>query len=468
MRLLYALLCPALLAGCMVGPDYYPQHEEAVRLAQPLSSQLFATDQVQQDWWRQFKDPQLDALITQALANNHDIRIAQARLGEARAVLDERELDRWPTVTADADYTRSISQANPGPAGERNLAKSYRAGLDAQWEVDLFGRLQRLSQAAAARSEAVADDLAQVRIVVTAEVASNYFRWYGAEQQLAVARANLVNQEAAVNVVSSLVSHGRGTADELASAQALRESILASLAPLQTRSETARYRLAVLTGVRPEQLTALKPASPLPPLSLRLPIGDIGELLRRRPDVASAERSLAAANADVGAITAELYPRIDLGGFLGFVALRGKDWGDSGSRAFAVMPSVSWPALHLGSVKALQRAAQARHQGAQASYEQVALRAIEEAQSALTNYSRSQDRVRHLAQSAQHSAQAATLARVRYQEGQAPYLLELDAQRTLLTYQDALAQADTATFLDVVALYKALGGGWQAPQANVD
>lgn len=468
MRLLYALLFPALLAGCMVGPDYHPQHLEPVRLTQPLSPQLFANDRVQQDWWRQFQDPQLDTLISQALAGNHDLRIAQSRLSEARAVLDERELDQWPTVTTGAGYSRSISQANPGPLGERNLAKSYSAGLDAQWEVDLFGRLKRLSQAADARREAVADDLAQVRIVVVADVARNYFQWYGAEQQLAVARANLANQEAAVNVVRSLVDHGRGTPDELASAQALRESILASLAPLQTRSETTRYRLAVLVGLRPDQLAALQQARSLPPLGTRLPIGDFSELLRRRPDVASAERALAAANADIGAITAELYPRIDLGGFLGFVAQRGGDWGESGSRAFGVMPSVSWPALHLGSVKARQRASEARHQGAQAAYEKVALRAIEEAQSALVTYGQSQQRVLHLAESARHSAKAAALAQIRYQEGQAPYLVELDARRTLLAYQDALAQADTATFLDVVALYKALGGGWQPPQGGTE
>jgi len=466
MRMRYLLLCPALLAGCTVGPDYKPVTNQPITLTQPLPTHLYSADRLQQDWWRQFKDSQLDALIEQALASNHDIRIAQARLSEARAVLDERELDKWPTVTAGADYSRSISQANTGTVGERNLNKTYSAGLDAQWEIDLFGRLQRLSQAAEARSESVADDLVQVRIVVVAEVARNYFQWYGAQQQLSVARANLANQDAEVTVVRSMVEQGRGNSDELESAQALQASIKASLAPLQTRSDLARFRLAVLVGVRPDQLMALEKATPLPPLGTRLPIGDIGDLLRRRPDVASAERALAASNADVGAITAELYPRIDLGGFLGFVALRGGDWGEGSSRAFSIMPSVSWPALHLASVKARQRAAQARHQGAQAQYELVALRAIEETEAALTTYSQSQERLRDLAESAEHSAQAASLAGIRYKAGQAPYLVELDARRSLFAYQDALAQADTATFLNVVALYKALGGGWQAPQPS--
>jgi len=464
MRMLYLLLCPAVMAGCTVGPDYKPVSNKPITLTQQLPSQLYSADRLQQDWWRQFKDSQLDALIEQALASNYDIRIAQTRMSEARAMLDERELDKWPTVTAGADYSRSMSQVNAGPIGERNLSKTYSAGLDAQWEIDLFGRLKRLTQAAEARSEAVADDTLQVRIVVVAEVANNYFQWYGAQQQLSVVRANLANQDAAVTVVRSMVEHGRGNPDELESAEALRASIMASLAPLQTRSDLARFRLAVLAGVRPDQLVALEKATPLPPLGTRLPIGDIGDLLRRRPDVASAERTLAATNADVGAITAELYPRIDLGGFLGFVALRGGDWGHGSSRAFSVVPSVSWPALHLASVKARQRVAQAHYQGAQAQYELVALRAIEEIEAALTTYSQSQERLRHLAESAEHSKQAASLAGIRYKAGQASYLVELDARRNLFAYQDALAQADTATFLDVVSLYKALGGGWQAPQ----
>lgn len=466
MRMLYLLLCPALMAGCTVGPDYKPASDKPITLSQQLPAALYSADRLQQDWWRQFKDSQLDALIERALASNHDIRIAQARLVEARAVFDERELDKWPTVTAGANYSRSISQANTGPTGERNLSKTYSAGLDAQWEIDLFGRLQRLTQAAEARSEAVEDDLQQVRIVVVAEVASNYFQWYGAQQQLSVARANMANQDAAVSVVRSMVKYGRGNPDELESAKALQASIKASLAPLQARSDLARFRLAVLTGVRPDQLMALENATPLPSIDMRLPLGDISDLLRRRPDVASSERALAASNADVGAITAELYPRIDLGGFLGFVALRGGDLGEGSSRAFSVTPSVSWPALHLASVKARQRAAKARYQGALAQYDLVALRAVEETEAALTNYSQSQQRLRHLADAAEHSAQAASLAGIRYKAGQAPYLVELDARRTLFAYQDALAQADTATFLDVVSLYKALGGGWKAPQSS--
>ena len=466
-RPLALLACLAWISGCTVGPDYRASNEPAVQLTQSPDAALYSNTRLQQDWWRQFQDPQLDALIDQALARNHDLRIAQARLLEARAMLDQRQLDQLPTVTASGAYTRSLSQANPGPSGERNLAKTYQAGLDAQWELDLFGRLQRLSQASSARAEAVAADLAQTRIVVTAEVARHYFDMRGAQRQLAVARANLRIQDKTVELVQGRVDAGRGTADELASALAERARVQARLPGLETRQALSRYRLAVLNGSRPSDLQALTELENLPALVTRLPIGQVSDLLRQRPDVASAERALAASNADIGAVTAELYPRIDLGGFLGFVALRGGGLGDSGSRAFSVMPSVSWPALHLASVKARQREAQAREVGSRARYEQVVLNAIEETEGALTTYSLSQQRVRSLAEAATQSERAARLAYARYEAGAAAYLVALDAQRTELIAQDALTQAETASYLNVVRLYKALGGGWRAQEPLV-
>ncbi|MGY2313309.1 efflux transporter outer membrane subunit [Pseudomonas sp. SDO5522_S412] len=467
LRPLALLACLAWISGCTVGPDYRASNEPAVQLTQSPDAALYSNTRLQQDWWRQFQDPQLDALIDQALARNHDLRIAQARLLEARAVLDQRQLDQLPTVTASGAYSRSLSQANPGPSGERNLAKTYQAGLDAQWELDLFGRLQRLSESSSARAEAVAADLAQTRIIVTADIARHYFELRGAQRQLAVASTNLCNQEKTVELVQGRVDAGRGTADELASALAERARVRATLPSLETRQALSRYRLAVLTGSRPNDLQALTELKTLPALVTRLPIGQISDLLRQRPDVASAERTLAASNADIGAVTAELYPRIDLGGFLGFVALRGGNLGESGSRAFSVMPSVSWPALHLASVKARQREAQAREVGSRARYEQVMLNAIEETESALTTYSLSQQRVRSLAEAAAQSERAARLAHARFEAGSAAYLAELDAQRTQLNAEDALAQAETSSYLNVVLLYKALGGGWSAPEPLV-
>ncbi|MCG2606572.1 MAG: TolC family protein, partial [Achromobacter sp.] len=371
-------------------------------------------------------------------------------------------LDQFPTVTLGGRFERSLSQANPGVAGERNLAKSYRAGFDATWEIDLFGRLRRAAEGAAARSEAQAADLAQARIVVVAEVARNYFELRGAEQRLAVARANLDSQRDSLRVIQAMVSAGRGDEGDLASARAELETVQASVPLQETARRLALYRLAVLAGLRPVELGELDAATPQPPLAARLPIGDVGALLSRRPDIRAAERNMAAANADVGVATAELYPRIDLGGFLGFVALRGADFGSASSRAFSVAPGVNWPAFHLPTALARKRAAQARSQGEVARYEQTVLQAVEELEGALTQYGQTQQRLGNLAQAAGHSGRAAELARLRYREGSAPYLTVLDAQRTQLRAQDAVAQAETASYTSLVALYKALGGGWEA------
>lgn len=456
------LLAALALAGCAVGPDYQRPQDAPVVLASPEAA-LFSADALQRDWWKQLQDPQLDQLVALALSRNHDIRIAQSRLAESRAVLDEKELDRLPAVTLDGRYERSLSQANAGPTGQRNLAQSYRAGFDATWELDLWGRLRHAAQGAAARSDAQQADLAQTRIVVAAEVARNYFELRGAEQRLAVARANLASQRDSLRVTEAMVQAGRGDEGDLASARAELETVQASVPVQVTARRLAQYRLAVLGGMRPVELAALDASQPLAPLTARLPIGDVGALLSRRPDVAAAERNMAAANADVGVATAELYPRIDLGGFLGFVALRGADVGAASSRAFSVASGVNWPALHLPTALARKRAAVARADGVVARYEQTVLQAVQELESALTEFGQTQQRLGNLLEAAAQSRRAADLAQLRYRAGSAPYLTVLDAQRTLLRAQDAVAVAETDSYTRLVALYKALGGGWEAP-----
>lgn len=460
-RGLAVLLAALATAGCAVGPDYQKPQAAPVALASPEQA-LFSTDRLQRDWWKQLQDPQLDRLIALALSRNHDIRIAQARLAESRAVLDEKELDQLPAVTLDGRYERSLSQANAGAAGQRNLAQSYRAGFDATWELDLFGRLRRTAEGAAARSEAQGADLAQARIVVAAEVARNYFELRGAEQRLTVARANLDSQRDSLRVTQAMVSAGRGDEGDLASARAELETVQASVPVQETARRLALYRIAVLAGLRPVELGELDAGQPLAPLTARLPIGDVGALLSRRPDILAAERNMAAANADVGVATAELYPRFDLGGFLGFVALRGADFGASSSRAFSVASGVNWPAFHLPTALARKRGAVARSEGEVARYEQTVLRAVEELEAALTEFGQTQQRLGNLAQAAMHSSRAADLAQLRYREGSAPYLTVLDAQRTLLRAQDAVAVAETESYTRLIALYKALGGGWEA------
>ncbi len=245
----------------------------------------------------------------------------------SRATQTEAELDRLPVVTAGASKTRSIAQGNSGTQPDvRSLSQSSRAGFDASWEIDLFGRLKRLDEAATARTEASAADLEQVRIVAVAELARNYYEMRGAEQRIAVTRSTLDSLRQSLRVTEAQVQTGRGLEGDLASAQANLATTESQLPALETTRRQSAYRVAVLAGLRPGELEPMLQPRQLRVLDKRLPIGDLAELLRRRPDVLRAERGLAASTADVGAVTAELYPRFDIGGFLGFVALRAPTW----------------------------------------------------------------------------------------------------------------------------------------------
>ena len=227
--------------------------------------------------------------------------------------------------------------------------------------------------------------------MVAAEVARNYFELRGAEQRLAVARANLRTQEDSLRVIQAMVSAGRGDEGDLASARAELATVQASVPQQAAARRLAQYRIAVLAGLRPAELGELD-AARRGALAARLPIGDVGALLSRRPDVLAAERNMAAANADVGVATAELYPRIDRAAF-SVSWLRGADFGNASSRAFSVSPGLSWPALHLPTALARKRAAQARSEGEVARYEQTVLRAVEELETALTGYGENQQRL---------------------------------------------------------------------------
>ena len=302
--------------------------------------------------------------------------------------------------------------------------------------------------------------------MAVAELARNYYEMRSAEQRAAVTQRTLSSLQDTLRITEAQVAGGRGLAGDLASQRALLASTQAQLPVFETARLQAMHRIAVLAGLQPSELEPMVVPIALSPLSKRLPVGDLGDLLRRRPDVLRAERSLAASTADVGAVTADLYPRLDIGGFLGFVALRGSALGSSASQAFGLNAGLGWPALRFPSVRAQLRGAEARTQGSLALYEQTVLRAIEEVENALTAFGQNQQRLQSLVAAAEQSARASALAEARYREGAAPYLEVLDAQRTLLRAHDAVAEAEAASYIALVALYKSLGGGWQVTEAS--
>jgi multidrug efflux system outer membrane protein len=443
-------------AGC-AGRGRYVEPPVQPSVMQNADAALVTEQAFDPSWWAQFDDPVLDALVARGLTVNHDVRMAVARVQQARAVFDETARDRFPAVVAGASAERR-DQAVPGFVDEPQGLTVYRAGFDAFWELDLFGRVRSQMRAASATAqsfEATADD---VRVSVAAEIARNYFEVRGLQQQLAVAERSLVNQRETLRLAQVRRDAGIGEEQDVASAAARVAAIEASVPPLRSELARREHRLAVLVGARPGNLGADLSPRPYPPLTKALAVGEPNSLLRRRPDVRAAERQLAAAAAREGVVAADFYPRITLTGFLGLLAGRGGLFDVADSRAYSVTPALSWAAFDIGSVRARLRGVEAATLETAAAFEQIVLRALEETENALVSYREEQQRLVRLNDQARESARAASIARVRYREGAADFLDLLDAERTQLQAEDAVAQAEAGVFTSVIALYKALGG----------
>lgn len=480
---LACLLVVGFGAGCTVGPDYQPPRVEpggtfdATDLERPARAAdtplgetsvnevvptVLSTGEPEIAWWSLLGDDQLDGLVKRALEENHDLRIAAANVVRARALLGVQRLERLPIVTTTAAASRDRQSEAVVGEGNETSETYYSASLDAVWELDFFGRVKRSVEARAADLEVQVADRRAVALSVVAEVVRTYLELRGAQYQLRVAELNATNQGETYELTQILLEGGRGTDLDLARAEAQLQQTLASLAPLETAVDAAIHRLGVLVGRPPGELRAeLSYPKDLPELPTLLEIGDPTSLLRRRPDVQSAERALAAATARIGVAVGELFPRVSLGGSLGFLATDLDRLFDGGRRTSQIGPFLSWPAFDLGRVRQRIRAAEADAEAELATYEQTVLLALEETENALHAYLRSRERQARLAVAAEASDRATELARVRYRYGAESFLSVLDAERRLLEAQDAEARAATESAVAFTRLYKALGGGWQ-------
>ncbi|TFL11309.1 TolC family protein [Pusillimonas caeni] len=461
-RYAWTLGAAAILAGCAVGPRYVEPEPTVIELASPQAAQFDAQggEAVPADWWRLFEDEGLTYWVEAALAHNHDVRHARANLLAARAVSDERRLDRLPGATADGRYSRGIQQ-RPGAGAEpvRSLAESFRAGFDMQWEIDLFGRLDRLREAATARAEASGAELDLMRLSVAADVARLWFEAQGLRRQLAAAEQEEASWRETLALAQALSRGGAGLPEEVQNARSNLLRSEAAIPPLRAALQRTRYRLGVLAGRRPGAVRANVGAATAVPLVKRLSLAGADRLIRSRPDVRRAERLLAASVEDVGAATADLYPRLSLGGFVGFFVLRDGDLGAAASRAFELTPGITWPALRWGNARARLRGAQALSEGALARYEQVLLHAQEEVENAVTQLAEAQQRLAALLGSARHAGAALEIAEKRYRAGSGSYQAVLENQRALFQLRQQIALAETASQIQVVALCKALSCG---------
>lgn len=447
------------LSACAVGPDYQtPVTEPAHISADNLKG--FDRAHFEGIWWQQFDDPTLNKLVAQSLAGNRELRVAFARLRTARAIRDDVSNDAMPTITSRVSSNVGKGQV-PGQTEKRVNSERYDLGLDMAWEIDLFGRIQRQLEASDADEQAAAADLYQLQVTMIAELVDAYGELRGAQLRERIALANLKNQQDSKAITESLRDAGVGDQLDVMRADARLAAVEASVPQLQAQQVRQRNRIATLLGERPDKLSVdLSPAN-LPAIAKALNIGNPGDLLQRRPDIMSAERKLAAATARIGVAKADLFPRVSLSGFLGFTAGRGSQIGSAAASAWALGPSITWPALDLGSVRARLRGAGAEADGALANYEQHVLLALEESENAFSDYNKRQQRLVSLIRQSESSRTAADLAAIRYREGTVDFLVLLDAQRERLAAEDSQANAEVELYRGVVAIYKALGGGWQ-------
>ena len=457
---LSSLLC-SVLTSCAVGPDYEQPKVNVPNAFSELNNSLNAS-KPEVEWWQTLDDEILNDLIQHAIQENHDLRTAEASIKAARAFLREEQLEKYPIVPAEGSTTREKTSADTFGSNSSRIETFYDAGFDATWELDFFGRIRRSIEAAEAEYQAAEATWRDVYVIVTAEVARTYMELRGGQYRLDVAQRNAENQQETYTLTQALLEGGRGTDLDIARALAQYETTLASIPPLEAEIIRSIHRLSVLVGEQPAHLRqSLSTAKSLPILPNEINVGDPESLLRRRPDIKSAERLLAAATATIGVATADLFPRITLLGSYGSRSSSSSDFARSNTERFRVGPSFSWAAFDLGRVRARIRAADATVEGQLAVYESTVLTALEETENAFSDYFRSNKRKERLTVAAEASERAAELAQLRYQNGVDSFINVLDAESRLLTAQDELARSSTESGVAYVALYKALGGGWE-------
>jgi multidrug efflux system outer membrane protein len=454
-----------LLAGCKAGPNYQaPKTEVGAAYANGAQTNI-TTGPIAITWWRGFNDPKLDGLVERALSANHDLRIATARVRQARALRGFAVAGAFPVVTANAGYNKSLTSMDATPiplTKEQRELELYNAGFDATWELDLFGHVRRSVEAASAELSASEANRQDVMISLIAEIARNYCELRGAQLEMDVARRNVEVQQETLEVTEAKLRVGRGTDLDLARAKAQLTSTLAVIPPLEATIKHAIYRLGVLTGSQPTALEAdLAQPAPIPALPALVNIGNPADLLRRRPDIRAAERSLASATALIGVATADLFPRVFFNGSIGVAANTVPRMTEGSAKNYSFGPQITWAALDLGHVSARIRAANAQADAELANYEKTVLTALEETENALVDFGREQARRDYLRESVRSAVEATKLATQRYEGGVADFLQVLDAQRTQLVVEDQLAQSEARTATSLVAIYKALGGGWE-------
>ncbi len=450
-----------ILTGCAaVGPDYVPPDTsvsptwytqlEGGLIAEEMDPQTLAA------WWTTLNSPELSSLIERAVAGNLDLKKARARIREARARRGVAKADLFPTLEAAGSATRTRSSEDTGTGKTSEL---YSASFDAGWELDIFGGVRRSVEAAEADLRASQEDLRDVLVSLLAEVALNYVEVRTFQARLAVAKENVEAQTETLQL--TLWRYQAGLSDELAVQQARYnlENTRSQIPTLRTGLAEAINRIAGLLGEQPGRVRGeLEKQEPIPVTPLKVAVGVPVNVLRRRPDVRRAERQLAAQTARIGVATADLYPKFTLSGSIGLEALSSSH--SSSIWSLSSGPRITWAIFNAGAIRQNIEVRSALQEQALIEYEATILGALEEVENALVAYAEEQRRRDDLGAATQAAQKAVELAQHKYQAGLIDFGNVLEAQRSLLSFQDQLAQNSGAVTSNLVRLYKALGGGW--------
>ncbi|NIW24461.1 MAG: efflux transporter outer membrane subunit [Gammaproteobacteria bacterium] len=454
-----------LIHGCAVGPDYVEPEAELEETFVQATEGLYTADPIPATLWESFGDPDLEALIGRALAENTTIAQALATLNETRALSGLALYSWFPTVGIGIDATRNQpSSRDPFIPPGVSATDLYRAGFDMAWEIDLFGRLRNLNEGIRQRVEADTAALQAAQLSIVAEVAQSYFSLRGTQQRLLVQQRNLDNLVDNVRILEASLEAGRGTALDVARVKSLERTLAAQLPQTRALIARAEQRLGVLTAQGVEALrNQLAARRELPAVPDMVAVGTPEEWLRRRPDVQAAERRLAEATSNVGVEVSAYYPRLDLLGTFGWTGNGTGDLGSGEAERWTFGPAISWRILDFGRIRQNVLAAEARADRAFAVFEETLLLAIEEAENGLAGYRAASLTAEALAEAVAESQTASDLARLRFDNGVGDYLAVLDAERTQLDLEDQYAVAVTDRTTALAALYKALGGDFATP-----
>jgi NodT family efflux transporter outer membrane factor (OMF) lipoprotein len=453
-------LCLLMQAGCMVGPDYKPQDVNAPA-GWVGTKNVVSPDTTLLKWWTEFSDANLTSLIERAMKSNLDLRQAEERIRQARAASGVANAGFWPT----ADVTGSATRNRNSAGIKSNL---FTTGLDAAWELDIFGGTRRNIEAAEADIRASIEDRRDVLVTLVSELAINYVQLRGYQQEIIIAQNNLKAQQQSAAVVHRRYEGGFVSALDVANADAQVATTMSQIPLLETSAQQTIYNISVLLGQEPASLLEeLSPASSIPLTPPEVPTGLPSEMLRRRPDIRRAEAQIHAATAQIGVATADLFPKFNLAGNIGVSASKLGDmrWNQ---RSWSFGPSASWEIFNAGRVSSNIEVQKALQQQAVLTYKKTVLTAIQDVENALIAYTNEQEHHKALIDAVAANRKAVDLATQLYVEGQTDFLSVLDAQRSLYNSEDSLVQSTRNLSTDLISLYKALGGGWDSQSPDND